>query len=154
MFLGVFSTELLASHCKNTESESLDLSIDFFAWFHIVCHRYTSKKVHFTCFNTILPVSLSSPCRTQLPPSFDFLSYGGVRKNLEKEVRPLEFSQKFHSGWGGGWGAPCPQIWKYNFSLNDIPIRSKNSHLLIWTVLRPCDWKPGYSFLEKRALFN
>ena len=30
-FLGVFSTELLTSHCKNTESESLDPSIDFFA---------------------------------------------------------------------------------------------------------------------------
>ena len=54
---------------------SLDPSIDFFAWFHIVCHRYASKKVHFTCFNTILALSLSSPCRTQLLPSSDFMSY-------------------------------------------------------------------------------
>ena len=30
-FFGVFSTELMTSHCKNTESESLDPSIDFFA---------------------------------------------------------------------------------------------------------------------------
>ena len=36
-------------------------------------NRYASKKVHFTCFNTIL--ALSSPCRTQLLPSSDFLSY-------------------------------------------------------------------------------
>ena len=31
VFFGVFSTELLTSHCKNTESESLNPSIDFFA---------------------------------------------------------------------------------------------------------------------------
>ena len=72
----VFSKELLTSHCKNTESESLDPSIDFFAWFHIVCHRYGLKKVHFTCFNTILPFSPSSPCQTHLLPSADFLSCG------------------------------------------------------------------------------
>ena len=51
------------------------LPLIFFEWFHIVCHRYASKKVHFTCFNTILPLSLSSPCRTQLLPSSYFLSY-------------------------------------------------------------------------------
>ena len=39
----VFSTELLPSPCKNTESGSLSSSIDFFVWFHIVCHRYASK---------------------------------------------------------------------------------------------------------------
>ena len=66
---------LLKSLGKNAESERLDPSIDFFAWFHIVCHRYASKKVYFTCFNTILPLSLSSPCRTQLLPSSYFLSY-------------------------------------------------------------------------------
>ena len=75
MFFYVFSTELLMSHCKNTESESLDPSIDFFAWSYIVRHRYASKKVHFTCFSTILALSLSSPCRTQLLPSSDFLAY-------------------------------------------------------------------------------
>ena len=57
VFFGVFSTELLTSHCKNTKSESLDSSIDFFALFHIVCHRYASKKVPFNSFNTIWPLS-------------------------------------------------------------------------------------------------
>ena len=39
----VFLAFSAQSHCKNTQSECLDSSIDFFAWFHIVCHRYASK---------------------------------------------------------------------------------------------------------------
>ena len=53
----VFSTDLLPSPCKNTESGSLSSSIDFFALFHIVCHRYASKNVPFNSFNTIWPLS-------------------------------------------------------------------------------------------------
>ena len=32
----------------------------FFAWFHIVCHRYASKKVHFTGFQHYLTFTFTS----------------------------------------------------------------------------------------------
>ena len=47
------------------------------------------KKVHFTCFNTILPLSLSPPCRTQWLPSSYFLSYCVLR--IEYCVLRIEY---------------------------------------------------------------
>ena len=54
-------------------------------------NRYASKKVHFTCFNTILALSLSSPCRTQLLPSSDFMSYdpGNMSVSFIAELSPV-----------------------------------------------------------------
>ena len=69
VFFLAFSAQ---SHCKSTESECLDSSIDFFAWFHIDCHRHVSKYAHFPCFTTILALSLSFLCWTKLLPSADF----------------------------------------------------------------------------------
>ena len=43
-------------------------------WFHIVFHRYASKCVHFTFSSTILPLSLSSSCRTHMMGSTETLS--------------------------------------------------------------------------------
>ena len=43
-------------------------------WFHIVFHRYASKWVHFIFSSTILPLSLSSPCRTHMMGSTETLS--------------------------------------------------------------------------------
>ena len=86
LVFSVFSKELLTSNSENTESESLDPSIDFFAWFHIVCHRYASKKVHFTFSNTIWPLSLSSISRTHMNGWSETLSYWieNYSKNLRK----------------------------------------------------------------------
>ena len=60
VFFGVFSTELLPLPCKITEVGRLSLFIEFFVGFHIVCDRYTLDNAHFTYFNTIWPLSLSS----------------------------------------------------------------------------------------------
>ena len=48
---------------------------------------------HFTCFNTILALSLSSPCRTQLLPSSDFLSYLPLNLSWNKVL--VQFDKSF-----------------------------------------------------------
>ena len=68
VFFGVFSTELLTLPSKITEVGRLSLFIEFFVGFHIVCDRYTQDNAHFTYFNTILPLSLSSGLGSEVYP--------------------------------------------------------------------------------------
>ena len=75
VFFGVFSTELLTLPCKITEVDRLSLFIDFFVGFHIVCDRYTLEYAHFTYFNTIWPLSLSSGFGSEVYPWPENLSY-------------------------------------------------------------------------------
>ena len=46
-----------------------------FVWFHIVCDRYTLDNAHFTYFNTIWPLSLSSNFGTAFITRPHILSY-------------------------------------------------------------------------------
>ena len=77
VFFGVFSTELLTLPCKITEVGRLSLFIEFFVGFHIVCDRYTLDNAHFTYFNTIWPLSLSSGFGSEVYPWPENLSYLG-----------------------------------------------------------------------------
>ena len=49
--------DLRVCHSENTEIDCLSFFIEFFAWFRIVCDRYTPEYAHFTYFNPILPLS-------------------------------------------------------------------------------------------------
>ena len=51
--IGLFSRELSTAHSENTEIDRLSFFIEFSAWFHIVCDRYTPEYAHFTYFNPI-----------------------------------------------------------------------------------------------------
>ena len=82
VFFGVFSTELLPLPCKITEVGRLSLFIEFFVGFHIVCDRYTLDNAHFTYFNTIWPLSLSSGFGSEVYPWPENLSY--VDANMYK----------------------------------------------------------------------
>ena len=97
-----FSKELLTSHCEYTESESLDPSIDFLAWFQIVCHRYASKKVHFTFSNNIWPLSLLSISGTHMNGWTETLSCKKLHtlKKINARVSrgPLALSSPVHVG--------------------------------------------------------
>ena len=75
VFFGVFSTELLTLPCKITEVGRLSLFIEFFVGFHIVCDRYTLDNAHFTYFNTIWPLSLSSTFGTAFITGSHIVSY-------------------------------------------------------------------------------
>ena len=75
VFFGVFSTELLPLPGKITEVGRLSLFIEFFVGFHIVCDRYTLEYAHFTYFNTIWPLSLSSGFGSEVYPWPENLSY-------------------------------------------------------------------------------
>ena len=50
------------------DSVANGLFIDFFVGFHIVCDRYTLDKAHYTYFNTIVPLSLSSGFGSEVYP--------------------------------------------------------------------------------------
>ena len=78
VFFGVFSTELLTLPCKITEVGRLSLFIEFFVGFHIVCDRYTLDNAHFTYFNTILPLSLSSTFGTAFITGSHIVSYQNI----------------------------------------------------------------------------
>ena len=60
---------------ENTEIDCLSFFIEFFAWFHIVCDRYTPEYAHFTYFNPIWPLSKYEFRRNRSWPHPDTVSY-------------------------------------------------------------------------------
>ena len=56
-------------------ANSKDNCVRVSAWFHIVCDRYTLEYAHFTYFNTIWPLSLSSGFGSEVYPWPENLSY-------------------------------------------------------------------------------
>ena len=92
VFFGVFSTELLPLPCKITEVGRLSLFIEFFVGFHIVCDRYTLDNAHFTYFNTIWPLSLSSGFGSEVYPWPENLSYSvGLLESFILQGNPWSF---------------------------------------------------------------
>ena len=88
VFFGVFSTELLTLPCKITEVGRLSLFIEFFVGFHIVCDRYTLDNAHFTYFNTIWPLSLSSTFGTAFITGSHIVSYTFYAEELPNWSQP------------------------------------------------------------------
>ena len=61
------------------------------------------KKVQFTSFNTISPLSLSSPCQTHLLPSADFLSYTLITRSSTRRCNRKLSSSRIRGGEVRGW---------------------------------------------------